>query len=88
MPAAVLVVVLVLPKEGNSFSFAALTNLSASLAASPTSSSCLPITLPTTPLPSIKYCPISSGTACSAAVPTALPVSISTGRPSAISASA
>ena len=41
-----------------------------------------------TPRPNIKYCPASSGTACSAAVPSAFPVSMSTGRPSAMSASA
>ena len=70
--------------------FAVVINFSASAfdAARATSSAPLPRIGAMTPLPNIKYCPISSGTACRAAVPTALPVSISTGRPSAISASA
>ena len=35
----------------------------------------------TSPLPRMKYCPASSGTVCSAAVPNALPTSISAGCP-------
>ena len=70
--------------------FAVLSSFSASAldVARIISSAPLPRSGAMTPLPSIKYWPISSGTACNAAVPTAFPVSMSTGRPSAMSASA